>query len=131
MAKVTDINKFRLKMQEPSEFQQQVALVQWLRLKGIRFTASANGSKRDVVTAVNLKRQGVSPGWPDIFIPYMRKGYGGLLIELKRVSGGVTSPQQSDWLQFLTEQGYKACLAYGAEHAMEIIEEYFQEKVSF
>ena len=83
-----------------------------------------NGGKRDAATAVALKRQGVKAGVPDIMLPAARAGYHGLYIELKRKRGGRTSDHQSEWLDALSAQGYKAALCYGWEQAAGTIIEY-------
>ena len=83
-----------------------------------------NGGKRDATTAVALKRQGVKAGVPDIMLPAARAGYHGLYIELKRQRGGRTSDNQSEWLDALSAQGYKAALCYGWEQAAGTIIEY-------
>lgn len=49
---------------------------------------------------------------------------GGLYIELKRQRGGRTSDHQSEWLDALSAQGYKAALCYGWEQAAGTIIEY-------
>ena len=83
-----------------------------------------NGGKRDKATAAVLKRQGVKAGVPDIMLPAARAGYHGLYIELKRQRGGRTSDHQSEWLDALSAQGYKAALCYGWEQAAGTIIEY-------
>ena len=83
-----------------------------------------NGGKRDAATAVALKRQGVKAGVPDIMLPAARAGYHGLYIELKRQRGGRTSDHQSEWLDALSAQGYKAALCYGWEQAAGTIIKY-------
>ena len=83
-----------------------------------------NGGKRDAATAVALKRQGVKAGVPDIMLPAARAGYHGLYIELKRQRGGRKSDHQSEWLDALSAQGYKAALCYGWEQAAGTIIEY-------
>jgi hypothetical protein len=108
----------------PTEEQDQIRLAVWLTKQGIRFTASANGGKRSLIEAIKFKRMGVSKGWPDISIPYVRKPYYGLYIELKRVCGGVVSTEQRDWLDFLKSQGYYAEVAKGFDEAKIIIEKY-------
>jgi hypothetical protein len=126
--KVVNLEKFRLKVQEIPEAKEQCMLVEYLRLRGVRFTASANGGKRDIITAAQLKRQGVSAGFPDLTIPYARKGHHGLYIELKRRSGGVLSGEQQRWIRFLNEQGYLAVVCNGFDEARKVIEEYFDAK---
>ena len=53
-----------------------------------------NGGKRDACTAVNLKRQGVKAGVPDLHLPVARGGYHGLYIELKVGSNKPTQLQK-------------------------------------
>ena len=83
-----------------------------------------NGGKRDAATATALKRQGVKAGVPDICLPAPKGIYHGLYIELKRQRGGRTSDHQSEWLDALSAQGYKAALCYGWEQAAGTIIEY-------
>jgi hypothetical protein len=98
---------------------------------GIRFTASANGGSRNLIEAAKFKRMGVSPGFPDIFIPIPifpyrvdEKGYHGLFIELKRKSGGKLSDYQIDWLEFLRQQGYWADCCAGFDEAKDVVLRY-------
>lgn len=74
---------------------------------------------------------GVSAGYPDVTIPYVFNGRPGLYIEFKRPDGGVVSPEQREWLNFLNEQGYDAKVAYGCEEAKAIFADYFQGHSSF
>jgi len=108
----------------PTESDDQILLAVWLKKKGIRFTASANGGKRNYYEAIKLKRMGVSPGFPDIEIPYPSGKYHGLYIELKRKKGGKVSPEQAEWLQYLRDKGYYAEIAHGFEEAKEIVTHY-------
>ena len=86
--------------------------------------AVPNGGSRNRLEAANLKRQGVKAGVPDIVLPVARKGYHGLYIELKVKSGGRTSSDQKDYIEFLTENGYLARVCKGAEEAVALIKEY-------
>ena len=63
-------------------------------------------------------------GVPDLCLPVARGQYHGLYIELKRQRGGRTSDHQSEWLDALSAQGYKAALCYGWEQAAGTIIEY-------
>ena len=49
----------------------------------ILFIAIPNGSSRNKLEAVRLKREGVTPGAPDMFLFVARKPYHGLAIEFK------------------------------------------------
>jgi VRR-NUC domain-containing protein len=72
-----------------------------------------------------FKRMGVAVGWPDIQLPYARKGHHGLFIELKREKGGVVSEHQVDWLKFLLSEGYYATVAHGLQQAKDLVCAYF------
>lgn len=108
----------------PSEAQEQIKLAVWLTQKGIRFTASANGGKRNLMEALKFKRMGLSPGFPDIEVPLPSGSYHGLYIELKRQKGGKLSLNQIEWLNYLTEKGYYAVSAKGFDEAKEIVLHY-------
>jgi hypothetical protein len=88
-----------------------------------------NGGKRDIGTAVKLKRQGVKPGVPDISLPVPRGIYHGLYIELK-VNDNTTSDNQDEWLERLAEQGYSTHVCWGWEEAAKVIENYLKLKRS-
>ena len=107
------------------EDQEQILFVTWLNKKGIRVCASANGGSRHYLEAFKLKRMGVSPGFPDLFIPIPCGIYHGLFIEMKRKIGGKISESQVEWINFLKSQGYYAEVAKGFEEAVEITDRYF------
>lgn len=101
----------------PTEVQEHIMFAVWLGNQGIKFNHSPNGGYRHYLEAVKLKRMGVSPGYPDIFIPIARKNYHGFHIEMKRQKGGTVSPEQKEWLEHLRQEGYFAEVAKGFEHA--------------
>jgi hypothetical protein len=106
----------------PKEDYEQIVFVNWLKKNNILFTASANGGKRDLMTAMKLKRMGVSAGFPDIFIPVPKGGYHGLFIELKRIEGGVVSSNQLLWINRLRSYGYYVKVCEGAEIAKKYVD---------
>ena len=94
-----------------------------------------NGGKRDVAAGMKLVSEGLKAGFPDLFLYVARHGYHGLAIEMKRPeikrlykelnqSKGRVRPEQSDWLNRLSEQGYAAVVCYSFEQAKSIIEGY-------
>lgn len=87
-------------------------------------SASANGGSRHMLEAINLKRMGVSAGFPDVEIPLVRGHYHGFYIEMKRQKGGRLSPEQAEWLSYLREQGYFAEVAKGFEEAKKMFLDY-------
>jgi len=122
---------FKLKIVIPPEETEQIWLADWLRAKKILFTSSANGGSRHPAEGRKFKRMGVRKGWPDIEIPYARKSYHGLYIELKRVEGSVISVDQKICLRQLTENGYLATVAFGFNEARQIVDDYLHGEGSF
>lgn len=121
--------RFKLRPYQPKEKEEQAALVSWLRAKKIDHFAIPNGEKRDLITAIHLKRQGCVPGIPDLMIPIKTSYHAGLFIELKRRSGGVVSPSQRMWIDKLNENGYLAKICLGWDEARRIIENYLSEAI--
>jgi len=120
------IDQANAKAKAPLEDQEQLLLVNWLRMKGIRFHHSPNGGHRHKATAGRLKAQGVSAGFPDLII-FPRSGQSVLFIELKRRSGGRVSDHQREWIDYLNELfflGYpiQAEICRGFEEARRFIE---------
>lgn len=113
-----------------TEAQEQATLFEW----AVRMEHSypelrkmyhiPNGGLRNKAVAVRLTAQGVRKGVPDICLPIARGSYHGLYIELKRIKGGRTSPEQNDWLEFLKEQGYLAVVCMGWVEAADLIVRY-------
>lgn len=111
------------------EHDEQVAVIEWANgLAGrvpelARLFAIPNGGKRSITTAAMLKAEGVRRGVLDLFLPVVRNGVGGLFVEMKRI-GGRLSPDQSDWIEYLTGAGYRAVCCQGAASAVLVICEY-------
>lgn len=118
----------------PTESQEQSMLFEWAGyakgkypdLWGLHHIP--NGGYRNGKEAVNLKRQGVKAGIPDLFLPCARKGFHGLYIELKRAKGGKVSEAQSETIEWLRCQGYAVEVCCGADEAQKVIEWYLGEK---
>lgn len=104
----------------PTEKQEQVMFINYLKLKNIAFFHVPNST---YTKSWNQKRQnvmlGVQAGVPDLFVCLP-----GLLvaIEMKRVKGGVVSLHQKKWLGILNDSGVVCTVAKGAEEAIEFIE---------
>lgn len=108
----------------PTEEEDQIKLVTWLKKQGIPVAASANGGKRNLWEAMKLKRMGVSSGFPDLFIPLANRQFTGLFIELKRISGGLVSDQQLEWMRILRKNGFAAEICRGLDQAKKVITDY-------
>lgn len=98
----------------PTEHEEQRELVKWFRqtFRGVRIFAIPNGGLRSLSVASRLKAEGVSSGVPDLCVPAWR-----LWIEMKRVKGGVVSPEQRDWIAYLEGVNYWCIVGKGAEDA--------------
>ncbi len=82
----------------PTEHEEQRAFVAWFRktFPTTRIFAIPNGGKRPKLTAARLKAEGATRGVPDLFVPEWA-----MWIEMKRQKGGVVSPEQKDWHEYL------------------------------
>lgn len=121
-------SQFNLKKPRSTEEQDQMAIIQWCRMKGDPFNkcfAIPNGGHRHKATAGRLKAGGVVAGVPDLFWYQARGGFYGLFIEMKRVKGGTLSPQQKMMCDELQVEGYRVKICAGFEAAKYALEEYF------
>lgn len=106
----------------PTEAEEAKTLVQYLRIKGYTFHHSPNetGHTPEMQRrAIRVKREGTSRGFPDYLII---KGDTLIAIELKRVKGSITSPEQLQWLKDLAACGVQSAICHGASEAIEFIE---------
>lgn len=114
------------------EDEEQMAFVQWCRLNNIIVHHSGNeigGSTRAVkVRAIKMKKMGTSKGFPDllVFIPVYGVTkridcYQMCAIEMKRVRGSSTTPEQKEWLKVLELAGIPCAICKGAEAATQFI----------
>lgn len=102
----------------PTEDEEQMRFVQWFRrtYPDVRIFAIPNGGHRSPSQAALLKATGVSAGVPDLFIPAWS-----LWIEMKRVKGGVVSPEQKDWISYLEAIGNRVAVCKGCEAAKDAV----------
>lgn len=116
-----------------SEAQEQTQLIKWAK-ECIRLNihpelkmlyAVPNGGTRNKIEAVNLKRQGVSAGVPDLCLAVPKGRYHGLYIEMK-VHPNKTTSKQDEWLKNLSRYGYAVKVCYGYKEAKNAIEQYLQ-----
>ncbi|CAB4132397.1 VRR-NUC domain containing protein [uncultured Caudovirales phage] len=108
-----------------TEFDEGKQLVAYLRLRNIAFTHVGNetGSSMEAKRrAVRMKQSGVSRGFPDYVVAL--PGIGVAYIELKRVRGSATSPEQKAWIEILnTCPAAEARVCKGFDEARAFIEE--------
>lgn len=116
----------------PLEGEEQAFLFTWARFATQTYPELSllfhipNGGSRHPAEAVNLKRQGVRKGVPDIFLPVARGGYHGLFVELKRKNGGRVQAEQMNWIQELNAQGYLALVVRGGDRAIDLLTKYIK-----
>lgn len=113
-----------------TEAQHQTALMQWWAIIHNKYGLPENAlyhppneGLRTKITGAKLKQLGLRRGFPDIQLLTPSSKYGMLFIELKTQHGKPT-PEQLDYLAFLRERGYAACLCYGMDAAKQCIEDY-------
>ncbi|MBQ9273311.1 MAG: VRR-NUC domain-containing protein [Succinivibrio sp.] len=124
----------------PLEADEQKHLIAWAAYMnrpdgkgkiGTMLFAIPNGGSRSrrrgvSLEALELKRQGVKPGVPDLFLAIAAGPYHGLFIEMKRAvkSASTVSAEQKAWKEALCAEGYASVIAYGADAAKEAIKTY-------
>lgn len=117
-----------------SEFEEQAAIVKWARLMAVQYpelkllNASANGVRLTKAQAGKAKAAGMVAGWPDLNLPVPRGGFYGMYIELK-IGNRKPKPHQEEILKALAAQGYCCQAIWGAEVAINFIEEYLEGKI--
>ena len=121
-----------------SEHEEQCEVIRWRDAHSLWWPgelellhAIPNGGKRNIITAVKLKREGVLAGIPDLMLPVARydsweaKVYHGLYIEMKK-NGGRPTISQKLKLTMLTRNGYRAVWHDNASDAIEEIKRYLE-----
>jgi hypothetical protein len=114
----------------PSESEIQKAFFQWLSyypyIRSLTMHIP-NGGSRNKLEAINLKKQGVTPGWPDVFMAIPTKTHHGLFIEFKSKIGKVSTNQSSQALALMGEN-YAWAICRSLDEAMEIVKFYLGDK---
>lgn len=116
----------------PLEASEAVSLIEWRdrrvavepRLQ--RLFHIPNGGKRSAVTGAKLKAQGVRKGMLDYGLPVPSRGYHGMFLELKRVTGGRLEPEQAEIIAELREGGYFVAVCRGWFDAAAAISDYLE-----
>lgn len=113
-----------------TEAQEQIKLIQYCEIKGFPYNLIfhiPNGGSRNVLEAKNLKKQGVKPGVPDLFLPFPKNQYCGLFIEMKSTRRGAKcSEAQKEWIEKLLGEGYQCSVCHGFDEAKNEIDNYLK-----
>lgn len=102
----------------PLEHWEQVQVCNWLDKYGIAYHAIPNGGNRSIVEAQKLKDEGVTAGVYDLFIMEPRNGFCGMYLEMKRLKGSSTSPEQRAFGLLASQKGYYCVVCKGHENAL-------------
>jgi hypothetical protein len=84
-----------------------------------------NGGRRSPQEGKWLKLEGVRAGVSDLILLLPRSGYHALVLELKTDEGRL-SQAQKDFLETAASNGYKACVCFSTETAIQAITNYMR-----
>jgi len=105
------------------EHQIQVAIAQYLDLRGLCWWAVPNGGRRNIGTARKLKAEGVKSGIPDITLIHKGRYYG---IEVKKpktiTPKGTLSATQKVRIAQIERSGGLVGLAYSVADVEKLLE---------
>lgn len=104
-----------------SEDDEQKLLVQYLELKGYKFSALPLSTfTKSWAVKMKNKAMGVRAGVPDLMVIVKNKL---IFIEMKKVKVGRLSPLQKEWIEALNEcDRVKAFTCWGFDEAKKLIE---------
>ena len=111
----------------PLEIHECIALVEYLEIlqsqkKILEFSHTANETYTKSWSQKRKNTQmGVKKGLPDYVVVTTKTL---LFIEMKRVKGGVISPEQKSWIESLNSVGVVAQICAGFEEAKKIIDKH-------
>lgn len=119
--------EFKLRAQVPTERQEHLALMDWVRLQpAIRdvFIHIANEYDGGAIKGHVRRILGVRKGVSDFLLPLPRGGFASLWIELKRREGGSERVEQREWIERMRKEGHAAYFCYGCDDAIGVIKAY-------
>lgn len=105
------------------EKDEQRSFILWLRQMGLRHHSIPNSAARSETQCGDLKREGLMPGVPDLYV--FLPGKASLAIEMKRESGRLSDVDglQWDWHGFLPSvPGWFSCVAFGKKAAVAFVQ---------
>ena len=126
-----------LKLPPPPEKDIQISLMAWMSM--VKYEGQAVGNlafaipnganlagdgRARAMQMASMKRQGLKPGVPDLFVAIARGAYHGLFIELKRDAKSAVSDDQIKWQKRLRLAGFKAEICRGFDEAQACVKRY-------
>lgn len=127
----------------PTEEQEQIAFVHYCEANGYKVHHCANevgGSTKQLkMRAIKAKRMGTSKGFPDllVFVPVFSDcyeeidAYQPIAIEMKRIKGSTTSPEQKAWGSILQKAGIPFKVCKGCSEAVKFINDVMGGRYEF
>lgn len=113
-----------------TESQLQQNCIRWFRLQypkyGRLLFAVPNGHKRNIVTAVKLKKEGVVAGVSDLILLVPNYTYHGLCIEMK-IGKGKQTESQKEFQSDVEQMGYKYSVCRTLDEFTNLINNYIYE----
>ena len=107
---------------DPSEHKEQVAVVNRLRREGHFVFAVPNGFQADPGIKAKFKREGLTPGIPDLIVITKNKEL--LFLEMKDRNQGTLSKSQKEIIPQLEALGQTVLVGHGAKDAFAKLSEY-------
>lgn len=114
-----------------SEHAIQAAYFDWARQhsEARRAYAIPNGGKRNLLTAVRLKKEGLRAGVLDVCIPIPRGGSAGLYIEFK-AGRNTMSAEQAVEADLLVRDGYAVAVCWDTMTAIQLTQSYLRGELA-
>lgn len=114
----------------PNEKQEHLAFMDWVRLNprvSQCLIHIANEYDGGIRRGYQRKLMGVKSGVSDFLLVIPSRGYHGLFLELKRLSGGRVTETQKSWLTLVQSLGYAGEVCYGCSDAISKVEAYLTQ----
>lgn len=109
-----------MKPYAPIEEIEQIHFVQWLDMKGYKYTAIPNSTyTKSIMQKMKNKRMGLRAGFPDLVVIAEGKF---MCVEMKRLVNSSLSPAQKEWIEALQAAGIPAGVCKGAEEAIAFVQ---------
>ena len=112
------------------EHELQASCVKWFDAQHSHISrllfAIPNGGKRNVITAVKLKAEGVRAGVADLFLAFTNEQFAGLFIEMK-IGKNKQTQAQWEFKEMVRMRGYAYVVCYTLDEFMEAITHYLSK----
>jgi hypothetical protein len=112
----------------PLEYDECLELVDWLNGWSITYVHIPNEGLRSVIEGQRLGKIGLHKGFSDYLVfasirQQEERGSPGVALEMKRLEGSDFSDEQQEWLDRMEALGWDSAVGYGAQDAIEQLQE--------